>query len=428
MNKINNKSLFWTYTREIMSYKFSAPEKEDLRPGAGSRNKNSSALAIRANRIDEVIRVEGWKHVLLLGLGDAHFAWMLDGMLPEDVSLTVLTRAPERIYELLSRGRLGWWTIDGRAQIIADTSNWSILSLLVSGGLLGEQTYIVSNPELKAPQAASSFDREEFVLLAELGKLLRKVEITDLQSLQGAPDLAENTSASLSFGAILSPHEPDLEGFVSSIPDLAEEIVIVWDACEVPEAAQIFKAKKAKVIHLARELRGDFAAQRNFLLSNCSGEWVLSLDADERLEKELYCLLPELIKQKNIGSYYLPRLNLYPSPENDKKEKDFENAKVITGFGLWPDPQLRLFRRKNAKYSRPVHEQLSSLSGHSALLVGPSILHLVYLLKDRGMILEKFKTYAEAGKSHLLNVAYPNLDKAKLPASGSPMLVFLPAK
>src|SRR5262249_60301864 len=55
-----------------------------------------------------------------------------------------------------------------------------------------------------------------------------------------------------------------------------------------------------------------FAAQKNFALDQASGEWVLSLDADERVTPELADRIQRLVEQGGpADGYPIPRRNLF---------------------------------------------------------------------------------------------------------------------
>jgi glycosyltransferase involved in cell wall biosynthesis len=95
-------------------------------------------------------------------------------------------------------------------------------------------------------------------------------------------DPGQVTRPRISFASVLSPEEPELEGFFAAIPEVVSEAVALWDAPDVPAAARAASVSPVSVRHLARPLGQDFAAQRNAMLAACRGDWVFFLDADER--------------------------------------------------------------------------------------------------------------------------------------------------
>jgi glycosyltransferase involved in cell wall biosynthesis len=88
-----------------------------------------------------------------------------------------------------------------------------------------------------------------------------------------------------------------------------------------------------------------FSGQRKFALSKAQNDWVLSIDADERVSPELKDEIIATIKSSgNFDGYYIPRRNYFLD-------------KIIKTCFWYPDYQLRLFKRKSADVvDRKVHE------------------------------------------------------------------------
>jgi glycosyltransferase involved in cell wall biosynthesis len=110
-----------------------------------------------------------------------------------------------------------------------------------------------------------------------------------------------------------------------------------------------------KTVQLAREFTDrvwvrpwpGFAVQKNFALDQATGDWILSLDADERVSPELARRLKAIVAADGPADGYLvPRRNM------------FWGAWVRYG-GLYPDYQLRLFRRGAGRFVEDaVHESV----------------------------------------------------------------------
>lgn len=107
-----------------------------------------------------------------------------------------------------------------------------------------------------------------------------------------------------------------------------------------------------------------FARQRNYALDHIETEWVLFVDADERVEPALATEVREAIAQEPVG-YWVPRKNLML-------------GRWVRHAGWWPDYQLRLFRRDAGRYDqvRDPHEVLD-LKGTVGYLSEP-LLHYNY--------------------------------------------------
>ncbi len=89
-----------------------------------------------------------------------------------------------------------------------------------------------------------------------------------------------------------------------------------------------------------------FGKQKNRALERASGNWVLSIDADERITDDLQKEILEAIKQNDYSAYQIPRQSQYC-------------GRWIKHSGWSPDYVLRLFRRDSAKFSNDlVHEKV----------------------------------------------------------------------
>lgn len=92
----------------------------------------------------------------------------------------------------------------------------------------------------------------------------------------------------------------------------------------------------------------DFAAARNVLIAKIKEPWILVLDTDERLSKEMMQAIPKLIQDKNIDGYWFRRRWYY------------DKTHYLKHGLFYPDYQLRLFRNKpEYRYIHRVHEELT---------------------------------------------------------------------
>jgi glycosyltransferase involved in cell wall biosynthesis len=123
----------------------------------------------------------------------------------------------------------------------------------------------------------------------------------------------------------------------------ADEIVVV-DAESTDKTAALAREFTDRV--WVRPWPG-FAAQKNFALDQVTGDWVLSLDADERVTPELADRIRHILRRGGAADgYSIPRRNI------------FWGAWVRHG-GLYPDYQLRLFRRGTGRFVEDaVHESV----------------------------------------------------------------------
>lgn len=123
----------------------------------------------------------------------------------------------------------------------------------------------------------------------------------------------------------------------------ADEIVVV-DNGSTDRTRDIARAAGANVIEVP-DWPG-FGAQKNRALDACTGDWVLALDADERVEEPLRAEIERVLARADFDVYAMPRRSTYC-------------GRYIRHGGWWPDYVTRLFRRGSARYSDArVHERL----------------------------------------------------------------------
>jgi glycosyltransferase involved in cell wall biosynthesis len=135
----------------------------------------------------------------------------------------------------------------------------------------------------------------------------------------------------------------------------ADELVVV-DAESEDKTASIARELTDHVI--VRAWPG-FAAQKNHGLDAARGAWILSLDADEIVSPALRAEIERIIELDGLADgYAVPRRNIFW-------------GRWVRHGGLYPDWQVRLFRRGRGRFSeRAVHESVQvdgaveRLAGH----------------------------------------------------------------
>lgn len=119
----------------------------------------------------------------------------------------------------------------------------------------------------------------------------------------------------------------------------ADEIIVV-DSCSQDRTVEIAKEYTYKVYQ--HEFLGD-GPMRNFSIGQACGEWILTIDADERISPELRTEIQELLKSPKHDGYYIPF-------------KVFFLGKWMKHGGFWPEYHLRLFRKDRGRFSEvPAH-------------------------------------------------------------------------
>lgn len=122
-----------------------------------------------------------------------------------------------------------------------------------------------------------------------------------------------------------------------------DEIIVIDDFSEDDTASE---ARKLGAKVYERRLAGDFAGQRNFGLGKAKGEWVLFIDADERitpsLREEIIKSTNQLINKSQNGFYI--------------KRRDFMWGRELAHGETGSVRLLRLARKDAGKWRRRVHE------------------------------------------------------------------------
>jgi len=123
----------------------------------------------------------------------------------------------------------------------------------------------------------------------------------------------------------------------------ADEVVVL-DSGSTDETVALARAEGARV-EVSAGWPG-FGAQKNRVLDMARGEWILSLDADERVTPELAAEIQAVLRASSHDAYDVPRLSSFC-------------GRFIRHSGWWPDRVLRLFRRGTARFSDAVvHEKV----------------------------------------------------------------------
>jgi glycosyltransferase involved in cell wall biosynthesis len=150
----------------------------------------------------------------------------------------------------------------------------------------------------------------------------------------------------LSVAIITKNEEANIRRTLESVR-WADEVIVV-DSGSTDQTCAIAREMGAKVF--VEEWKG-FAAQKNSAIEKCTGDWILSLDADEEVTPELSQDIRYELNEKPHAGYWVNRRNLFL-------------GRWMKHGGYYPDPKLRLFAKDVARFAdRTVHEDLEIRSG-----------------------------------------------------------------
>ncbi|MBV9557925.1 MAG: glycosyltransferase family 2 protein [Pseudolabrys sp.] len=118
---------------------------------------------------------------------------------------------------------------------------------------------------------------------------------------------------------------------------------VVVDSASTDRTREIAAKMGARVVD--HEFAG-FGPQKNFALSLATGDWILSIDADERVSSALAKEILAAIEKPSQDAYAIKRIS------------SFLGRKMGCN-GLFPDRVVRLFRRGRARFTDDaVHERV----------------------------------------------------------------------
>lgn len=161
---------------------------------------------------------------------------------------------------------------------------------------------------------------------------------------------------------IIAFNEADRIGrTLESVADLADEIIVV-DSHSTDATREIAAAKGARVI--ARDWPG-YGAQKSFAQDQCRHLWVMNLDADEVVSRELASDIRALFAggAPPLDGYVLRQTDLLPG------------ERALPPFAASLD-FLRLYRTDRGRYSSsPVHDVVEMAPGARTARLKAPLLH-----------------------------------------------------
>jgi glycosyltransferase involved in cell wall biosynthesis len=169
--------------------------------------------------------------------------------------------------------------------------------------------------------------------------------------------------------------------------------IIVVDSGSTDRTVEIAKSFGAKVF--VEEWKG-YAAQKNSAIDKATGDWILSLDADEEMDEELVQEVSWLLQaipiwqkegmpvdddpqskelrdrglqvgldEDDLNGFFIPRKNYFL-------------GRWIRHGGFWPDSKLRFFRTETGRFQDCVVHETVRIEGTSSAVQRGAILHHSY--------------------------------------------------
>jgi glycosyltransferase involved in cell wall biosynthesis len=141
-------------------------------------------------------------------------------------------------------------------------------------------------------------------------------------------------------GTIITYNEEDhIEACIASLRRVCDEVVVV-DSLSTDRTVALAEAAGARVISQAYLGEGP---QRNITEREAAHDWILALDADERLDDELVATISGLRRDDPAVAYAFNR-------------KSYVGLRWLRGPGFYPDFVTRLYNRTRSAYEpKPGH-------------------------------------------------------------------------
>jgi len=176
---------------------------------------------------------------------------------------------------------------------------------------------------------------------------------------------------------LITKNEAELVGQCLESVKWADEIIVV-DSGSTDATVEICKRYTDRVT--VTDWPG-FGPQKNRALAMATGDWVLSIDADEEVTPGLAQEIREVLQAPLAQGFTLPRLSSYC-------------GRFMRHSGWWPDPVLRLFQRGAGSFTPArVHERVELEGSVGALQ--QTLLHHSFRSLDQ--VLQKVNHYSHEG-------------------------------
>lgn len=182
---------------------------------------------------------------------------------------------------------------------------------------------------------------------------------------------------------ITKDEERNIEACLDSV-GWADEVVVV-DADSTDRTAELARARGARVF--VRPWPG-YGPQKNFGIEQATADWVLIVDADERVTPELREEIALVLGKgppPDLAGYEVPRRNFF-------------YGRRLRGGGASPDYQLRLFRRTAGRYDGVLLHENLHLDGRTERLTRPLDHHSMPDIREHVRKIVRYTTLAAREK------------------------------
>lgn len=190
-----------------------------------------------------------------------------------------------------------------------------------------------------------------------------------------------NKPVKLSAAIITLNEERNIRDCLESVESLADEIVVL-DSFSTDRTEEI--CREYPKVRFCQNAFSGHVQQKNLAAEKCKGEWILSLDADERISGELQESISNFLgdgPSDEIAGAKFPRLT-------------FHMKRPIRHCGWYPNARYRLFRKGRAHWGGENPHDKLILQGRGTALEG-NLLHYSFVdLSDQVKTINSFSSIA----------------------------------
>ena len=154
--------------------------------------------------------------------------------------------------------------------------------------------------------------------------------------------------------------------------DTEDEIIIVQDGDDKEVGEVISKWMNETldwkgIYWHTRKLDGNFSDQKNYVIEQCTGDYIFHIDADEYPHETLLAQLKQILEINDVDLLWIPRVNTVEGfTAEDVQRWGWRISEQ--GWVNYPDYQARVFRnRDDIKWTRPLHEYITGCDTYSHL-------------------------------------------------------------
>jgi glycosyltransferase involved in cell wall biosynthesis/Tfp pilus assembly protein PilF len=197
---------------------------------------------------------------------------------------------------------------------------------------------------------------------------------------------------------VVKNEEAHLARCLESVRGLADDIVVV-DTGSTDRTVEIARSFGARLFHLAWQ--DDFSLVRNFAIAQATGDWILSIDADESIAARDHARIREEAGRDGCDAYAVSQRHYLTSGYFigfQPGRGEYDEGEPYTGF--FDIECVRLFRNQPwLRFRGRVHEAVASSDPSRPLVQarGDWVIHHFGKAGDRDVLLAKDEEYLKLG-------------------------------